>query len=125
MGLAMDNFFAQQREWEERSRIAQSAAAQAYSRLLLLAEKRDSGQAQTIARFVASTYNGSDFPFDLFDLRAVDVAISDDMLVCLDALRWGIADLYTLVPDGDRRIQRMCLDWGLSGSGSDPGTGQA
>ena len=30
---------------------------------------------------------------DLYELRAVDIAISNDMLCCLDALRWGRADL--------------------------------
>jgi len=114
---AMDDFSAKQREWDERARNAQAAAAQAYGRLLRRAETSDSGQAGTIARFLASTYNGHAYTFDLFDLRAVDVEISDDMLTCLDALRWGRADLYKLVPDGDRRIERLCSDWGLSGSG--------
>ena len=50
---------------------------------------------------------------DVFELRAVDVAISDDMLQCLDALRRGCADLHTLVPDGDRRMQAVIARWGL------------
>ena len=33
----------------------------------------------------------------------VNEAISDDMLLCIDALRWGQSDLNSLVPDGDRR----------------------
>lgn len=114
---AMDDFSAKQREWDERARNAQAAAAQAYGRLLRRAETSDSGQAGTIARFLASTYSSRVFMFDLFDLRTVDVEISDDMLTCLDALRWGRADLYKLVPDGDRRIERLCADWGLSGIG--------
>lgn len=115
----MNDFFAQQREWDERASKAQAAAAQAYLRLLRLAELRDGGQAHTIARFVASMYNSHDHPFDPLDLRAVDVPISDDMLLCLDALRWGRADLYTLIPDGDRRIQQMCKDWRLPVAQSD------
>lgn len=118
----MNDFFAQQREWDERASQVQAAAAQAYNRLLLLAENREGGQARTVAQFVASTYNSHDHRFDLVDLRAVDVGISDDMLVCLDALRWGRADLYTLVPDGDRRIQRICADWRLNDSDADPST---
>jgi len=27
----------------------------------------------------------------------------DDMLLCIDVLRWGQSDLRSLVPDGDRR----------------------
>ena len=60
---------------------------------------------------LASTYNGEAFPFDLFELRAVDVKISDDMLACLDALRWAKADLYKLVPDGERRVRVVIDRW--------------
>lgn len=100
-------------EWSRRASEAQAAAAHAYARLLNLAETRDSGQIRRVAQFIASTYDGATFPFDLFELRTFDVAISDDMLVCLDALRWGKADLYKLVPDGDRRVKAICASWGI------------
>ncbi len=92
---------------------ATQAGAQAFARLLKLAEERDSGQIPRIARFLATTYNGRAFKFDLFELRAVDIAISDDMLCCLDALRWGRADLHTLIPDGDARVRAVIESWGL------------
>ncbi len=100
-------------EFQARSRASTATGAQAYARLLRLAEERDSGQIARVVRFLAATYNGQAFPLDLFELRAVDVAISDDMLQCLDALRWGRADLHTLVPDGDRRLQAVITRWGL------------
>lgn len=84
---------AKQDEWERRATQAQGCAAQAYERLMTIAERSDTGQACRIAQFIAGTYNGQ-FHFDLFDLRAMDVSIGDDMLACLDALRWGKADLY-------------------------------
>ena len=84
---------------------ATQAGAQAFARLLKLAETRDSGQIPRIARFLAATYNGQAFQLDLFELRAVDIAISNDMLCCLDALRWGRADLHTLIPNGDARVR--------------------
>ena len=74
----------------------------ANQRRLQLAGTRDSGEVCRVALFIAATYNGEAFPFHLFELRAVE-AISDDMLLCIDALRWGQVDLYRLVPDGDRR----------------------
>jgi len=95
------------------SRQATQAGAQAYERLLRLAEERSSGQIPRIAGFLAATYNGHAFKFDLFELRAVDLAISNDMLCCLDALRWGRADLHTLVVDGDARMRRVIERWGL------------
>lgn len=109
-----DDIEQQDREWQARAQRAQAAAAQAYERLLHLAETGNSGQSRIVARFVASSFDGQAFPFDLFDLRALDVPISDDMLVCLDALRWGRADLYTLVPRGSERVLAICEAWGLS-----------
>ena len=100
-------------EYQTRSRAASATGAQAFARLLRLAEERNSGQITRVVRFLAATYNGQAFPLDLFELRAVDVAISDDMLQCLDALRWGRADLYTLVPDGDARVKAVIQRWGL------------
>jgi hypothetical protein len=102
-----------QSEWADRAQKAQAAAAHAYERLLRLAERHDSGQASTVACFVASVFDGQTFALDPFDLRMVDIAISDDMLTCLDALRWGKADLYKLVPDGHARVLAMCEAWGL------------
>jgi hypothetical protein len=98
---------------DARSRQATLAGAQAFARLLKLAEERDSGQIARIARFLAATYNGQAFALDPFELRAVDIAISDDMLCCLDALRWARADLYTLVPNGDARVRAAIERWGL------------
>jgi hypothetical protein len=106
-------------EYQTCSRAATAAGAQAFARLLRLAEERESGQIVRIARFLAAVYNGQSFPLDVLELRAVDVAISDDMLQCLDALRWGRADLHTLVPDGDRRMQAVIVRWGLRWSDSD------
>ena len=100
-------------EWQRRAGQAQATAAQAYARLLALAETRDSGQVCRVAGFLASIFDGQAFPLDPFELRAVDIAISDDMLACLDALRWGKADLHKLVPDGERRVLAVCAAWGL------------
>lgn len=85
--MSFEELDRQQASWDARSCAAQGAAAQAFGRLLHVAETRDTGQARRIARFLASCYNGEAYPLDVFDLRAVDVEVSDDMLKCLDALR--------------------------------------
>ena len=113
----MNDYLEQQNEWARRADSVQAPAAQAYSRLLTLTEQRDSGQILRVAQFVAATYNGTAFPLDPFILRTLDVDISDDMLLCLDALRWGRTDLHSLVPDGARRIEAMCTKWGLRSDG--------
>src|SRR5436190_15673016 len=108
-----DSIHKQEAVFEKRAREATAAGGHAFARLLTLAEERDSGQISRIAHFVATTYNGIAFQLDPFELRAVDVAISDDMLCCLDALRWGRVDLQTLVPDGDARVRAVIECWGL------------
>lgn len=100
-------------EWAQRATVAQAKAAQAFERLLTLAEEQNSGQIRRVVGFLASTFNGQSFPFNLFELRALDIAISDDMLLCLDALRWGKADLYSLVPDGEKRVIRALEVWNV------------
>ena len=102
----------------QRSRDATAVGAQAFARLLALAEQRDSGQIRRVAQFIAATYNGRAFTFDLFDLRALDLAISDDVLRCIAAfhcasLRWGRAGLCALVPDGNAGVRSVIDRWGL------------
>ena len=111
--MSLDILRAELTQADARSRQATQAGAQAFARLLHLAEERDSGQIRRIARFLAAVYNGEAFRLDPFELRAVDIAISDDMLCCLDALRWARADLHTLVPDGDARMRTVIERWGL------------
>jgi hypothetical protein len=111
MGLLQD-------AWGERANKAQAAAAQAYERLLVIAERSDTGQAARVARFVAATFDPSlsaHVGLDAFALRVVDVEISDDMLTCLDAVRWGRLDLHKLIPDGHARVVKMCELWRFTG----------
>jgi len=102
-----------------RAREATASGAQAFARLLAAAEHSDSGQTGRIASFVAATYNGQAFPLDVYELRCVDIALSDDMLACLDALRWAEADLHTLVPEGDARARRVIRNTGLRKPGTE------
>ncbi|MFG6433051.1 DUF7673 family protein [Roseateles sp. LYH14W] len=97
-----------------RSQCATDKGGAAFARLLQIAETGNTSQARRVAAFVASTFNGRRFPFDPFELRAVDAEISDDMLCCLDALRWAQADLYSLVPDGHSRVRAVIQRWGLA-----------
>jgi hypothetical protein len=99
--------------FESRSVAATAQGAQAYARLLHLAEHHDSGQSRRLVRFIAAPYDGDTFPFDPYELRAVDLPISDDMLACLDALRWARADLHRLLPNGDARARALVQRWGL------------
>jgi hypothetical protein len=88
-----------------------SKARHAFVRLLCLAETRHGPQTLVVAWFVASSSRRGQPPFNLFELRNVDVAVSDDLLCCMDALRWGGLELHDLVHDGERRVRAVIEAW--------------
>ena len=113
-----------EREMEERDARADKATekgAAALDRLLSLAETRDSGQIPRIASFIGACWNGRRH-FDLFDLRMVDLKISDDMIAVIDALRWKRKDINHMFPDANIRIVNVLERWGMYGEDQ---TGQA
>jgi hypothetical protein len=106
-------FWANVNAGEIAAHAAEALAIPAFERLLVLAETRDSGQIRKVASFIAATHNSNAFKFDLFELRVVDRQISDDMLACLNCLRWATNDLYRLVPNGQSRVEKVIKAWGL------------
>lgn len=93
-------------------------AAQACLCLVEIAELQHTGQAARVARFLASTFSGALYPLDLFELRALDVALADDALACIDTLRWGRADLYKLLLDGEARVPAVLQALGIDKRGA-------
>ena len=114
--IPMDYEYLQpnEEEWERQKVQAKAAGAQALSRLIRFAERSDTGQSRTVAGFIAALIEAR--PYDMYDLHDVDVAISDDMLICLDAIRWIRYTLVELVPGGRRRCISLCECRGLVGT---------
>jgi len=80
--------------------------------LLRIAE-RDTGQSGVVARFLAGLYNGTDFLFDLTDLRSLD---SDLLEHCLNVLRLDSrpsVEVHQYFPGGQVRWRRMIASWNL------------
>ena len=109
----MSELDAQMQEWEQRATQAQARGAHAFARLLAIAEYEQSGQAYVVAWFLTSL-DDSTVLLDPFALRAVEVGVSDDMLACLDTLRWAKANLCDLVPNGHTRLRQLVDHWSLS-----------
>jgi len=76
----LESLRQQQARWLARAEHAQAQAAQALNRLLDIADG-DTGPAGRVGQFLAATFNGSSYRFNLFELRLLDVQISDEMLV--------------------------------------------
>lgn len=74
----------------------------------------DTGQCRTIVRFLVGLYNGSAYPFDLTDLRAIDDALFEDCMAVLrmDA-RHCVHEVHNYFDNGDSRWQKMISDWHL------------
>lgn len=100
-------------EWDARARRSLADGGRAFERLLFMAEKNvDTGQASVVASFISSVVGFS--KFDLYDLRNLDVDISDDVMVCIDTIRWRKAHLADLVPSGWLRAHAICNDRGFA-----------
>lgn len=72
-----------------------------------------SGQCGIVARFLAGLYNGTDFPFNLNELRGLD---SDLFEHCVSVLRldnFPTVEIDGYVPDGSKVFQKMLEDWEL------------
>lgn len=81
------------------------AGIQALNRLVPIA-LRNSGQSRVLGRFLLGLYNGEEFPFDLTDLRGLDLALFKD---CLSALMMD----YSPDKEVHERIQGGSAIWQL------------
>jgi hypothetical protein len=86
------------------------AGAQALNRLITILETRRSGQAKVVAHVVAALC--WERPLQAAELRRLDAQISDDVITCIAALRWGRVDPADLLPDGQQRVRAALALWG-------------
>ena len=87
-------------------------AGTSFQRLLTIAKKSDTGQAGRVASFVAAVIDMN--KFDLYDLRPLDEQISDDILLCINFIRWGKLALTDTTPQGMEQAMEVCVVWGYA-----------
>lgn len=95
---------------QERATASTAQAAQAFGRLISFAESDDTGQTRVVAAFLATVVGRHHF--DIYDLRRLDAVIGDDILACIDAIRWARFALTDLVPASLERCEQVCRDFG-------------
>ena len=91
----------------ERARIALQTIEKA------IREHPTSGQAGRLVRFLAGVYCGSDYPFDLTDLRALDTELANACLDYLSYDRLGKREVHHHLSGGDRELQEWLRDYGI------------
>ena len=74
-------------------------------------EHPTTGQAGRLVRFLAGVYNGSEFPFDLTDLRALDTELANACLDYLNYDRLGKREVHHHLAGGDRELQQWLKDY--------------
>ena len=90
-------------EQEEKRRQQREDAGLALT-ILIDAAHSGGGQARHIRRFLLGLYNASHWPFELDQLRALDVELQQAALQVL-ALDWNGREIHTYVPGGDQLFQ--------------------
>ena len=76
-------------------------------------EHPTTGQAGRLVRFLAGVYNGSEFPFDLTDLRALDTELANACLDYLNYDRLSMREVHHHLSGGDRELHRWFEDYGV------------
>ena len=91
----------------ERERAAVTARALEALTLILDAVRQHpgTGQARRLVHFLAGLYNGTDYPFDLSDLRPLDTPLANACLDYLNYDRLAIRDLDRHLGDRGRELQ--------------------
>jgi hypothetical protein len=72
-----------------------------------------SGQAGRLVRFLAGLYNGSDYPFDLTELRALDTRLANACLDYLNYDRLGKREVHRHLTGGEERLHQWLKDYGI------------
>jgi len=60
-----------------------------------ISEHPTTGGARRLVRFLAGLYNGQDYPFDLTELRALDMRLANACLDYLNYDRLGLREVHT------------------------------
>ncbi|MDD2661523.1 MAG: hypothetical protein PHY54_17875 [Methylococcales bacterium] len=106
----IDKLHEQIRARDAERVAATEAGIPALIRLVKVAE-RDTGQSETIRRFLLGLYNGNRFPFNLNKFCNLDKDIFDDcvMVLTFDA-RARVREIHTCILKGDELFSRWAKE---------------
>jgi hypothetical protein len=72
-----------------------------------------SGQAKSLVRFLAGIYNGQNYPFDLTELRGLDIELANACLDYLNYDRLGEKELHEHLTNGADDLKHWLKDHGI------------
>ena len=71
------------------------------------------GGARRLVRFLAGLYNGTDYPFDLTELRGLDTQLANACLDYLNYDRLGKTEVHKHLVNGERDLHRWIKEYGI------------
>ena len=90
---------------QERTAIAMRGAEALATIVAAIRVHPGTGQAGRLVKFLASLYNGADYPFDLSELRALGARLANACIAYLNYDRLAGTDLGTHLGDGGRELR--------------------
>ena len=96
---------------EERPVIVREGI-EALVRLMAVTEG-DSGQCRKVAAFLLGLYNGTRFPFDLTDLRALDLDLFEDCMAVLRMDKQPEREIHLYFTHGGERFEQLATAFGI------------
>jgi hypothetical protein len=72
------------------------------------------GRARRFVWFLAALYNGSEFPLDLTELRALNTELANACLDYLNYDRFGRREIHRDLSCGERELHRWIYDYGIA-----------
>lgn len=101
--------------YQQRRQALITAGLQALNRLITVAV-RPTGQGRVIGRFLLSLYNGPEYPFDLTELRGLDLAKFEDCLRVLMMDYSPEVEIHERVPNGFAIWAELVAMWAPKGA---------
>lgn len=92
------------------------AGTQALARLVPVAV-RDTSQGRVVGRFLLGLYDGQCYPFDLTDLRALDLVLFEDCLKVLMMDYSPEVEVHERIPEGQAIWKHLVQMWSPSNGG--------
>lgn len=110
--MSMDNLILDMQAQATRRKEARANGEPALKRLFAVA-RSDTGQSRVCAHFLLGCYNGSRFPFDLTDLRGLDIELFEDCIAVLRMDKSPQQEVHHYFENGGQLFEQMVKDWGV------------
>ncbi|TLX57867.1 hypothetical protein DN826_06435 [Stutzerimonas nosocomialis] len=110
MATSIYEAMSQALAYQQRRPAIETAGVQALHRLTPIAGGH-TGQSRAVGRFLLGLYNGEDFPFDLTDLRCLDLPVFEDCMCVLLMDYSPELEVHERVPNGFAIWDQLMAKW--------------